>query len=345
MRKLYLFNPDTDYALASGSDFYTPTRLVREIIRRMTLYPALWAEEGGIILSDISPEEALHEAPGSVLRMIGDKGLEVTDWKHVGTYLRGEEVILEPWGWNQVLSRKLRSAGVRSGKAPTDDFERRLYEASRERTVSLNQFMAERIPEFRIPIPVVCRSMDEVRAFIEEYGNGCLKDPWSSSGRGVLFSEGLTGIQIEQWVGGVIKRHGLVVAETVADRKSDFASLWKITEKGAQYIGLSMFLTSERGRYQNQIVPDKAGIEFMKNKLEVVIDNSVFDRIIEIQKAWLSQNSRISGYASIDMLEEHDGNIRPGIEINRRMTMGVAALLISHNTPEDLPLPSPFIRL
>lgn len=347
MRSLYIFNPDTDYALASGSVSYTPSRAVGEMIRNLTLLPALWADKGAVILSSVPKDEALRNAHAGIMRAIREKDLEITDWESLGRDFRETDFNIQPWGWNQVLHARLRRTGIRLPQFTEDDWQTRLELAHRRGTISLNRFLATRLPELEIPEPVEFSEIGEVMKFRSSRGELYLKDPWSSSGRGVLYTGGISDDKIRQWTAGVIRRHGSVMAETVADKKTDCSTLWEIRRDGfARFMGFSMFKTSPQGHYLGQIIPDVDGLQFMKEELPFLSDNCFCRRLLEAQKEWLEANSAgIPGYAGIDMLLERSGNLRPGIEINRRMTMGTASCLIARNCPADLPLPSPFIRI
>ncbi len=345
MKMLYIFNPDTDYALASGSEFYTPSKKVVEMTRRMTLYPALWAERNSVILSVTDADAALAEAPKEVRDIIALKDIQVTDFRKVGRLTRNEEVEIMPWGWNRVLMRTLRRAGVPEAVIPAFDQDRSLEISSRERTVSMNRFLGERLPELSIPVPEKCGSVEEALDFMARNGEVYFKDPWSSSGRGVVYTEGMSEGKISQWLNGVIRRHGFVMAETAADRVRDFSSLWSIDREGPRFLGFSMFSTSPNGRYGYQIIPDGNGMRYMAERLRILKDTDLRNRILSAQEEWLRREPSVEGYLSIDMIEERDGNIRPGIEVNRRMTMGVAALLTARSLPEEQPLPFPFVRV
>ncbi len=344
-KELYIFNPDTDYALASGSVIYTPSKAVGEMIRRMTLYPALWASPGGVILSEIPVEKALAEAPDAIRGAIDRKKLRITDWKRVGKELEGNSPEIRPWGWNQVLAHRLMKAGVSLNNAPEGNWADRMVLASRKRTIDLNLHLAEKLPEFEIPVPRAIEEVEDVLSFRRAHGEAVLKDPWSSSGRGVLMTEGMTDRKIEEWCRGVLRRHGYVMAETVADRLTDCATLWEVTAREALFMGFSMFKTTERGKYLGQIIPDPRGMEYMREKLWFLRDDELTRRILSAQKEFLEREKRIEGYVGIDMLIEKNSNIRPGIEINRRMTMGTAALLIEKTMDADVALPDPFIKL
>ena len=54
----YIFNPETDMAMASGRECYTAPLSVRKFAANLALLPALYAPEGSIILTDydISPD-------------------------------------------------------------------------------------------------------------------------------------------------------------------------------------------------------------------------------------------------------------------------------------------------
>ena len=347
-KKLYIFNPETDYASASGSDIYTPSKAVGEMIRRMTLYPALWAEKGSMILSQIPAEEALAEAHPAILYAIKERELTVTDFRHISALLKGCAPQIRPWGWNRVLAHSLRRSGIDLANAPEENWEARLEASSRRRTIALNRLLAERLPEYRIPLPEEFTDAESLLDFRRLHGEAVYKDPWSSSGRGVLMTEGISDTKIAEWCSGVIRRHGFVMAETPADRITDCATLWKIENGEVRFLGFSMFETSGRGKYLGQIVPDEHGMQKMREKLPFLNDETLVRRILDAQKEFLATDlvsRNIPGYVGIDMLLERDGNLRPGIEINRRMTMGTAALLIGRMMPADIPLPPPFIRL
>ena len=347
MRSLYIFNPDTDYALASGSVSYTPSRAVLEMSRKLTLLPALWAERDAIILASGSSDQATSCAHPGIIRIIDEKNLHVTDLGRIGHDFPDEDFVIKPWGWNPVLCRSLMNAGIAVPQFTTAHWNTCRRIAHRRETISLNRFLSSRLEEMDIPVPTEIFEAEDVMEFRALHGDVYLKDPWSSSGRGVLSTAGLTDERIMQWSKGIIRRHGSIMAETAADKKADCSSLWHMDRDGtAGFMGFSMFMTSQHGRYTGQIVPDARGYGYMSQRLDFLNDRSFCERLLSAQKDWLESNSHgIEGYVGIDMLVERSGNLRPGIEVNRRMTMGTASILIAETCPNDLTLPAPFIRI
>ena len=55
--KLYIFNPDTDLALANNSENYIPSARVKQMERELAMLPMWYAEQGSNILISTYPDE------------------------------------------------------------------------------------------------------------------------------------------------------------------------------------------------------------------------------------------------------------------------------------------------
>lgn len=313
MPNIYIFNPDTDYALAKGTAYYTPPKSILRLTRDMALFPNRFADCGDIVIpySDIS---------------------------NFMSYIQNTENIRDyricPWGWNAVIRRELIEAGVPDDMLPSEEDIDRLRNFSHRRTsikanLILNDFLRNigfESPNLS-PIPLEFTNEDALlQCLKEDDADAFLKAPWSSSGRGILFTGDCTEEQIRQWSHGIIRRQGSLMYEVAADKAIDFATEWIIRKGTPIFLGLSLFETSGRGKYHGNALLSQAEIE------ESIARHAPhFNyRWIKAQHEMLIQlvSDRYDGPLGIDMLVTKQGNIRGCIEINFRMTMGHAALLI-----------------
>lgn len=311
--RLLLFNPETEYALASGASFYTPPARVERMRRELQLLPEAWADPGDVILVDDPVSLA------SRFRLVSWQSL-------VALFTECPGLSVEPWGWNPALIRRLKDCGVPSVCLPDDDTMARIRSlAHRRTTVVLNsEWNAMVEPSLRVDVPVELESVDECMEF---YGAnpGCwMKAPWSSSGRGVINTAAdMTDVLVGQWCRGIIRRQGSVMGETGADRMADFATEWRILSGEPRYLGLSSFTTSNRGKYISNHALDQ---DEMRARF-CAVSSVPLDEVVALQKEILRKVlTGYEGLCGVDMLVERSGRLRPFVEVNLRRTMGMLHL-------------------
>ena len=315
MRLLY-FNPETEYALASGASFYTPPAVVEEMKHANQLLPRYWAEPGDIILVDDA---------GGV-----ESQYEIVDWSMLQTlFSEHPDLTVEPWGWNKALAVKLASHGVPGANLPTMptiDNIRRL--AHRRTTIAANaawnSLMESADDDFKVDLPVELFAEEDCRQFAARVPGCWFKAPWSSSGRGVINTGAdMTETAVGEWCHGIIRRQGSVLAETPAEREADYATEWLLKEGKAEYIGLSHFKTSNRGKYLSNSELSQSMLEVFFNRTSRL---DIY-KVVEMQKKVLEDIfAGYSGPLGVDMILEKYGGLRPFVEINVRRTMGMVAL-------------------
>lgn len=313
MRLLY-FNPETEYALASGASFYTPPASVCALRHAGRLLPEKWALTGDCILVDnldglVSP-------------------FRLVDWSMLADLFAAHpDTVVDPWGWNPALHRKFIDAGVPVSSLPDISYVRHVRDlAHRRTTIQLNsQWNRHVAAADMVEIPVELHSEDECLDFVSR-NRGCwLKAPWSSSGRGVINTAAdMADVQIRQWCHGIIRRQGSVVAETAADKVADFATEWIIGCNGASYIGLSSFNTSNRGKYiANDECPQSILVSRFNSLCRIPLRE-----VLALQSKIIG--SVLDGYRGplgVDMIVCSDTSLRPFVEVNLRHTMGMLAML------------------
>lgn len=311
--RLLLFNPDTEYALASGASFYTPPASVAKLAHDLRLLPQVWARPDDIILVD-SPEE-LHSR------------CQLASWDSLqDLFEECPDLVVEPWGWNHALRRRLLDAGVPEAVLPSISALDRLRTlAHRRTTISLNARWNDLVAESeRVDVPVELRTEEECLNFYRSNPGCWLKAPWSSSGRGVVNTGAdMTEAHVRPWCHGILRRQGSVMGETPACRVADFATEWRMRGGVASYLGLSSFTTSRRGKYISNNPAPQADLE---SEFKGVARLPT-DRVIELQKCIIeSVLTDYEGLLGIDILVERSGAVRPFVEVNLRRTMGMLYL-------------------
>ncbi len=310
--RLLIFNPETEYALASGASFYTPPAVVESLRKNNQLLPEKWADADDVILVD--------DADGFYSKF------RLVDWDMLkDLFLRHSDIVIEPWGWNKALVRKFLDHGVPASSLPdnaTVECIRNL--AHRRTTILLNEEWNRLVVENWVDVPVELFSEKDCIEFFRRYPGCWMKAPWSSSGRGVINTAAdMSKEQVRQWCHGIIRRQGSVLVETAADRIADFATEWRIERGVATYLGLSCFSTSNRGKYlsndfrpQDELIAHFAGL-----------CNLNIDLVIDRQKSILEKClSDYYGPLGIDMIVDVNADLRPFVELNLRRTMGMLNL-------------------
>ena len=325
---IFVFNPDTDYALASNSRYYTPTKGVIEMRRHLALLHNDFASEGdAILLLDEFSDRQLKELPGyaEVIR----KGITIITLDRLHLYSSVASKII-PWGWNLNLQQTLLSAGVKEDLLPDEKEINRLRELSHRRTcLPFRNRLQEILPDIRIRSAKELFTLDEVNDFISRHNEIYIKFPWSSSGRGVMCSRGMRRELLLEWAAGSLRRQQSVMVEEAYDRAADFASEWYCENGKASFAGLSFFHTANDGRY---MLNEEESQEMIFEKIKKYAPRFNTD-IINAQKIVLEEfiAPEYNGPAGIDMLADKNGEINPCVEINLRYTMGHVALARFNN--------------
>ncbi len=308
--RILLFNPETEYALASGASFYTPPASVERLRKELQLLPEAWAENDDYILVDDAASLS------SKCRLVQWDMLEMLFDQH-------PDISIEPWGWNPALIRRLKDSGVPRHALPTEEQMSLIRNlAHRRTTVKLNNLWNETVEkDFAVAVPVELFSEEECLEFYHS-NKGCwMKAPWSSSGRGVInTSADMTEELVRQWCHGIIRRQGSVMGETGADRMSDYATEWRIIDGHAYYLGLSSFSTSNRGKYignsklsQREMIKMFDGISSLSHEDVVKWQKTIIEKVF----------AGYDGLLGVDMIIEKNGSLLPFVEVNLRRTMGM----------------------
>ena len=302
---MYIFNPSHELALAADTQQYTPPRHVQQMESDLRDFPLLFADADGRVLID-------------------------------GKNVDGARGNLHVWGWNRALKARLLRQGLDERLMPTDaeiadvrclasreycvDYARRLYETlspepfveNRMQIITSNQYTAP----LRLPRGGENRPDGEVSTRGDLEGAAITKTLWSSSGRGIRIVRD----------GNFSKPPYLL--DRFYDKRLDFAMEFTVDEGGAQYLGLSVFEASADGKYAFNYVHSQS--DLLQMILDQGIDPSTVTQLIEAHTSLLTREltGRYRGIVGIDMMVVVGGLIHPCVELNLRMNMGVAAILL-----------------
>lgn len=324
---LLIFNPDTDYALASGSPFFTPPASVIELRRRMALLPLAYALPGDSLLlldTDITGLSSDKTVPS--ITEVTQKGITPVTLSEVADTLSAmPRPFILPWGWNPSLCHMLLEAGVDDSLLPDNSQLSELRRLSHRRlTIAFNASMQNYLPSIEFELPCEITSEEEAINYWHNHTDCYFKSPWSSSGRGIMATAELEERHIRPWVHGIIRRQGSVLAEPGVKRSLDFASEWICKSGRAHFIGLSVFVTSSRGKYKYNLTDPQPRLQSIISQAYPAFGPD----IIEAQRHSLEQlvAPSYNGPLGIDMLTSTDGQLRPCVELNLRLTMGMVAI-------------------
>lgn len=330
MPNLHIFNPETDLALASDRNYYTPPHAVAAMKQHLCLLPAVYACEGDAVLISEDIED-LTQLP--YFDMAVRKRLDLITEARLAenkSLISGHKII--PWGWNKSVRQYFIDFLNDSRTLPSVNWINRHRElAHRRNTIPfLDEF--KELTGAEITLPKEIFSVEEALENYSNLRNLYFKAPWSSSGRGILRTSDLEIKHVEPWVKGIIRQQGSVMMEKEYDRALDFATEWMYRNGSAQFLGYSVFKTSPRGKYSENLKLSQSDM------LEMIMNHSTDwnEDYLRIQKdtleKWLGED--YEGPIGIDMLITKSGIINPCVEINLRHTMGMLNLL-NYSDNED----------
>ena len=187
------------------------------------------------------------------------------------------------WGWDHAIKSQLLRMGVAAETLPTDGALTALRKYSERQSAHslLRAFHADHPDGPYIGESILAHSLDDVAAYASRHGHIILKDPLSSSGKGLRhvnegglplppsgggtpepseqsgggmssFSSSLE--KVKNWANALIRRHGYLTAEPYYNKVQDFAMEFCVREGQCRFIGYSLFNTNSHGRYESNLL-------------------------------------------------------------------------------------------
>ncbi|MDE7412199.1 MAG: hypothetical protein K2N05_00210 [Muribaculaceae bacterium] len=325
MRDFHIFNPETDLVLAGNSLTFTPKKGIELLRTHLALLPSIYAEEWDVVIVPDECENHISSLPFYYIAK--HKNIEIIPLSQVSGKIMSEESMgnnigIKPWGWNKEIISRLTIHNVDMSLLPSFEYVDSIRNLShRKMTTAFFSHYKDFFPNCNSPL--FLSSITELEDFIIANPSFCLKAPWSSSGRGIVFSDKMPMEKIMEWGLSVIDKQGGVMAEKKYSRSLDFASEWYIDNGSVSFAGLSLFESSPRGKYKGNYI-------FSDDKIKTILKSKCRwkDDILNYQKEFLSDSIApiYCGPVGIDMLADQSGDVNPCVEINLRMTMGHIAI-------------------
>lgn len=330
MAKIFYFNPETDLILATNGLSYTPPRRIKEMRTKLALLPSLLAEEGDSILLD--NEENYHDLP--YMEVVRNKNLKIflssdlanLHYSEFGKASGENEYEISPWGWNNLLTKQLYAQGVNESSLPSNRWLTNFKELSHRKTTI--SFFKRFKNEIAVTPPELHFELEPAIESVRKFGNACIKAPWSSSGRGVMFSQQIDKETLRNRINSIITNQGSVIIEKYWDKKVDCATEWMISNDSVKFIGHSIFKTDSHGHYIHNIIDAEENLDLL---IRSSAPHTEFDYIY-MQKEFISEFILpfYKGPLGIDMLIDENGTLNPFVELNLRNTMGHVAIKIQN---------------
>lgn len=332
-----IFNPEHDIALASGQERFTSPHAGRQLRSDLGFLPAIWAEEGDVVLvDDIDAAQASWQR----LRFVSKRDLEFCTFLQIPDILKsnppGEKPLFDPWGWDAAIRFQFMDAGVPEVFLPSKDdicVIRQL--SSRIHTTEILKTLRSDIAHETCGESHYCDGEERVHALASEHGDIVVKAPWSSSGRGVRYlpqnTEGRLAENTWNWIRNTIRLQGGVMVEPLYNKVKDFGVEFEATAEGrVEYRGLSLFET-HNGAYTGNLLCDE------DTKMEIMaqyIPADLLQKVVAGLEQQLSAiiGGRYVGALGVDMMivGATDGYLlHPCVEVNLRRTMGHVALALT----------------
>lgn len=325
-RKLYLFNPDSDLALANGDANYMPPASARQMATDLALLPVWYAEADSAVLGASAYNLAF-------LREMQQRFPLPVEWMTEPEVANAGMLTPSPWGWNRAVRKRLSLLGVAAESLPSlEALEAYRHLSHRGRAVELlprlqlsDCFCGE---SFLLTAP------SEWQAFVEAHETCLLKAPLSGSGKGLNWCRGTFTSFVSGWCSRVSALQGGVVGEPIYNKVEDFAMEFFSDGSGrVAFAGYSLFATGSGGAYEGNLL--MANEEAERRLSHYVPQGALQELRLRLEaELTLLLGSSYTGYLGVDMMicrfegEVPEFRIHPCVEINLRMNMGVVARLL-----------------
>lgn len=302
---LYIFNPEHDYALANNDPhFMAPASATKFADDCAEFLRYLYDDESMTIFRPYGPQQPFP------------------------SHLDG----ITPWGWDPLMRHQLLEAGVDLRLLPTvEQLDRWRDLAHRKIAIAGMDYLREHCPQRHIPeSAALLTSTEEVERYIAQHGDVILKSPYSGNGRGNLYAHGEYSPTLRRQTAGVIRKQGAILGEPLHNIVRDFAMEFHCQNGITTFSGYSLFNTKHYGYAGNCLCSD----EVIVDTLCEWISRNFLEEVKQTLITFVNQNiaPHYNGYLGVDMFVYTDNSgkyqLNPMVEINLRMTMGMAAHIL-----------------
>lgn len=310
--RLHFFYPENDSALAADKNRYTAPDAAVRLRRSGATLPLWFGDNGDRFISQGVNAAWLDKVKETF-------AIDIDTFAHDTS-----ELVPSPWGWSKASRQTFLDCGFGPERLPTDaqlDYIRAL---SHRRTAAEAAAKLSQRLDFAIAPPALEIDKPElIESFIAANPAGAVfKQPWSSSGRGIVT---VTAADAPKKIGslnGMLRRQGTLTAEPFLKKTADFAMLFTMAHGKCVFDGYSLFTASSAGAYQGNILASQTEIH---KRLSAKCPAEQLDAVRETLPSVLEELAAdYNGPLGVDMMTV-DANgfaLAPVVEINFRMTMG-----------------------
>ena len=324
MRSCYFFNPENDLALANASSFFQPSKRILKFSEDLSMLPIWYAPNGSWVISRSKVCEDWNLELFSRLG-ISSSWISLEEYNHSSI----QEDLLFPWGWNPSLVHWWNSLN----HDIDIDFKLLRESSSRAFTIDiLSSLASDNLLSSSLFIPKKLYTDSDIEKFKSSHDLFVLKAPWSGSGKGLFWSNGLWREKLSEWSRNVFSSQGYLIGEVVYEKQVDFAMEFRCKDGEVQFIGYSLFHTDKFGHYNHNFLTTDERIEhYLISKLQ---NPELLLRTKEKLKLFIKSNlaSFYNCYLGIDMMLFGENSqmcqLHPCVEVNLRMNMGIVSRIL-----------------
>jgi len=336
---IYLFNPTCEYAVANGQPSWQPNRLLQKMEEDLGTLPLFFARPNDVVLvKKVPPPEFL--ATLKKLNITPPLFLPLNEVAKNPDFVNQRKNWLLPWGWSPAAHRLLKplkpSCSEEFQRSPVANWKpeyREIYPKKFALEI-LKKLLPQLPADKMLPpqlIPRICFTKSEIEMCIKRWGKIMVKAPWSSSGRG-LQKVTKTPVAEKVWekLLGIINEQGYAIVEPLLEKALDLAFEFELKNGKVTYLGISRFLTDEKGRYQgNSLNGWPLEIDPKITAFAETLPEMIIKPLIKLIENSLLANF-YEGILGVDMLIFRDKKehlrVNPCLEINVRHNMGLLSL-------------------
>lgn len=320
----HYFNPENDLALGQGGEGYNPPRSAIALATDLSTLPIWFANPGEAVLTRKQVPNDWHADIFAQLGIFPEWSLFDERKNHLTMTDR-----LKPWGWNGSLLREWNKYAP--CKMEVDVEKLRMLSHRRFAIETAEALRQQGLIPTTCELPIEGVDISRIRDFVERHSRVVLKSPWSCSGKGLRWCNGVWDANTEAWCTNILKRQGSLICEVAHRKMVDFAMEFLSGETGVEFAGYSLFSADESGTYRSNILLSNERIE---ERLGHYVDDSLFPQIYHSLESFFKRHIHpyYKGYFGVDMLiaESDQGYwLYPCVEVNLRMNMGVCARIIT----------------
>jgi hypothetical protein len=340
MKKVFLFNPTGEMAIANDTASYTPPAFLRKFEADVAPLLAFAGNGSDVLLAESST------GAGAFREFWHSLGVSLPFFTKLGELpevLVGETFFPVPWGWNKAVHRLLKplsaffdDAFLKTPNSQWKEDYRGFF--SRETSVRFLNEVKEVIDDhdfMSIPYsPDVVSGYDGILQWMKEHSPPYVfKTPWSSSGRGLYpVTDDEFARRCLIWVKSRVKQQKKMIIEPWLNRLQDLSFQFVIEEDGnVKFLGVNFFEAGRVGDFKKEFIgiPDElksrlSEVDMPENRIEEAA--GILKQVLLANKYHLFYSGPIGIDAMLFKNVSGDVRLHPCIEINFRLNMGYVNL-------------------